>query len=254
MLKKALLKTGFVSHSIWLLTPTPFQADVQVRYTATISTSFIADTVDTGVNRTVDTTMATSPDSASRINTVTVAYIKPSKYVAKYVESFLKREDESLQKIRGKSPTYFRIIDKVFTEYDLPLELKYLAVVESDLNTKALSRVGARGIWQLMPVTARELGLKVSGSTDERTHVYKSTVAVAKYLRYLYAQFDDWLLVMAAYNSGPGTVLKAIKTRGTRNFWLLQNHLPQESKLHVKRFIGVHYFFEENGSDVTKGS
>jgi membrane-bound lytic murein transglycosylase D len=103
-----------------------------------------------------------------------------------------------------------------------------------------------------MPVTAKELGLKIAGKTDERTHTYRSTVAAAKYLRYLYGEFGDWLLVLAAYNSGPGTVYKAIKKAGSKNFWSLQSLLPAESRGHVKRFISIHYFFEGEGSVATQ--
>jgi len=134
---------------------------------------------------------------------------------------------------------------------DLPVQLKYLAVVESELKTTALSRVGAVGAWQLMPETARNYSLKVSSRYDERKHLYKSTVAAAKYLNYLHNIFNDWLLTIAAYNGGPGTVFKAIKRSGSRNFWKLQDFLPMETRLHVKRFISTHYFFEGEGSVTT---
>jgi membrane-bound lytic murein transglycosylase D len=129
--------------------------------------------------------------------------------------------------------------------------MKYLAVIESDLKTTAVSRVGAKGMWQLMPGTARDLGLKVTKKYDERTHAYKSTVAAAKYLRDLYAEYGDWLLVLAAYNGGPGKVNYAIRKSGSRNFWVLQHYLPAESRGHVKRFIGTHYYFEGKGSITT---
>ena len=103
-------------------------------------------------------------------------------------------------------------------------------------------------MWQLMPQTARELGLKCKGKVDERTHAYKSTVAAAKYLKALHNEFGDWLLVIAAYNSGPGYVLKAIKKSGSRNFWKLQRYLPAETRGHVKRYIGTHHYFQEEGS------
>lgn len=172
-----------------------------------------------------------------------------NKQAAQFVGTYLKKEDYSLQKIRQRSDPYFKIIENIFEQQELPLQLKYLAVVESELKRLAVSHMGAAGPWQLMPVTARELGLKVSGKYDERTHYYKSTYAAAKYLKRLYTMFDDWLLVIAAYNSGPGTVFKAIKKSGSRNFWHLQHHLPAETRMHVKRFIGVHYFFEGEGSE-----
>ncbi len=171
-----------------------------------------------------------------------------SPQASKYVSAYVKKNSPWLQKIKDRSANHFRIIEGVFTKHNLPLELKYLAVVESKLKSSSVSRMGAVGPWQLMPQTARELGLKVSGSTDERTHYYKSTTAAAKYLNSLNRMFDDWLLVVAAYNGGPGTVLKAIRLSGSRNFWKLQHHLPAETRAHVKHYIGVHYFFEGKGS------
>jgi membrane-bound lytic murein transglycosylase D len=177
--------------------------------------------------------------------------ISLSKHASKFVKSFLVREDEALQKTKKRSTSYFKMIDGIFARYGLPLELRYLAVIESDLKTNAVSKVGAKGMWQFMPQTARDLGLKVTSKYDERTHAYRSTVAAAKYLKDLYAQFGDWLLVVAAYNCGPGPVYNAIKKSGSKNFWAIQYYLPEESRFHVKRFIGTHYYFEGAGSIVT---
>jgi membrane-bound lytic murein transglycosylase D len=174
-----------------------------------------------------------------------------NKHASKFVKSFLVKEDEALEKVKRRSSSYFKMMDGIFTKYGLPVELRYLAVVESDLKTTAVSRVGAKGMWQFMPQTARDLGLKITSKYDERTHAYRSTVAAAKYLKDLHAQFGDWLLVVAAYNSGPGPVLSAIRKSGSRNFWALQYYLPEESRGHVKRFIGTHFYFEGNGSMVT---
>ena len=170
---------------------------------------------------------------------------------SQFVNGYLQKNNEALQKIKKKSQPYFRIIETVFQKHGLPVELKYLAVVESELKKTAVSRMGAAGPWQLMPATARELGLTITSQYDERRHYYKSTTAAATYLKRLYAAFDDWLLVIAAYNSGPGTVYKAIRKSGSRNFWQLQYFLPAETRLHVKRFIGTHYYFEEEGSATT---
>jgi membrane-bound lytic murein transglycosylase D len=180
-----------------------------------------------------------------------VPKISLNKHASKFVKGFLVKEDEALQKVKGRSTSYFKMIEGIFAKYGLPAELKYLAVVESDLKTTAVSRVGAKGMWQFMPTTARELGLKITNKYDERTHAYKSTVAAAKYLKDLHTQFGDWLLVIAAYNSGPGPIYSAIKKSGSRSFWALQYYLPEESRGHVKRFIGTHYFFEGKGSMVT---
>ena len=183
---------------------------------------------------------------------VAVAKIALNKHASSFAKAYLEKEAEFLEKMKSKSKLYFQTFEKIFDQHDLPVQLKYLAIVESELQTKALSKVGARGLWQLMPVTAKELGLKISSKTDERIHTYRSTAAAAKYLRSLYAEFGDWLLVLAAYNGGPGTVYKAIKKAGTKNFWALQRFLPAESRGHVKRFIGIHYFFEGEGSITTQ--
>lgn len=174
--------------------------------------------------------------------------IRLNKQASKFVSDYIAHNSETLEKIKAKSESTFNIIDEVFSKYELPIELKYLAVVESELNSKARSKVGAVGTWQLMPQTARILSLKITSKYDERKHVYKSTVAAAKYLNDLYDIFGDWLLVIAAYNTGPGNVLKAIKKSGSRDFWKLQNYLPAETRGHVKKFIGTHYYFEGKGS------
>lgn len=170
---------------------------------------------------------------------------------AKFVDAFIKKNSELLQKVEQRSEAVFRIMEPILEKYDLPVELKYLAVVESDLKQNAVSRVGAAGPWQLMPATARELGLRVSRKSDERKQYAKSTTAAALYLRDLYRAYGDWLLVIAAYNAGPGVVNKAIQRAGSRNFWKLQGFLPAETRGHVKRFIGTHYFFEDGGSETT---
>ena len=169
----------------------------------------------------------------------------------RFVKKYIKNSSECLVSVKERSMIPFYIIDSVFNHYGLPVELKYLAVIESELKPSALSQVGARGPWQLMPATARDLGLKISRQSDERTDYYKSTCAAAKYLRDLYAQFDDWLLVLAAYNGGPKPVYTAIRESGSKNFWVLQGYLPAESREHVKKFIATHYYFEGRGSVTT---
>lgn len=174
-----------------------------------------------------------------------------NKQASLFVNSYLAQNGDVLKNIKERSPQFFTIMDSVFNRYHLPRELKYLAVIESELNTKAVSRVGAVGTWQFMPQTARLLSLKVNARNDERKHLYKSTVAAAKYLNDLHGLFDDWLLTIAAYNAGPAPVYKAIKKAGSRNFWKLQYFLPAETRAHVKKFIGTHYFFEGEGGVTT---
>ena len=210
----------------------------------------------------ITTSITVSPLSARSIHSSRLAVketesvsdkpeIRLNKKGALFVKKYIKNSKECLVRVKKRSVVPFSIIDSVLNIYHLPLELKYLAVIESELKPSALSHVGARGPWQLMPATAQVLGLKTSHQNDERTNYYKSTIAAAKYLRDLYAQFNDWLLVLAAYNGGPRPVYNAIQKSGSKNFWVLQNYLPAESRDHVKKFIATHYYFEGRGSETT---
>lgn len=167
-----------------------------------------------------------------------------------YMQDYLRAHSAYLVKMKGWGVPYFNFIDQIFRQYGLPVELKYLAVIESSLSTAATSRVGAGGPWQFMPYTAREYGLAVTSTVDDRRDYLKSTHAAARYLLNLYQQLQDWLLVIAAYNGGPGKVYHAIKKSGTRDFWKLQYYLPEESRNHVKKFIATHYVMETNGGSL----
>ena len=168
-----------------------------------------------------------------------------------YMQDYLAAHTKSLTSMKSWGRPYFNLIDNILSQYGLPRELKYLAVIESNLNTRATSWVGAGGPWQFMPYTAREYGLVVNNVLDERRDYYKSTHAAARYLLSLYGQMKDWLLVIAAYNGGPGRVYSAIKKSGSRNFWNLQYYLPTESRNHVKKFIATHYIMEGTGGVTT---
>jgi membrane-bound lytic murein transglycosylase D len=168
-----------------------------------------------------------------------------------FIQDYVKENWEELQLVRMTGGPSFNVIEGILSQYDLPRELKYLAVIESNLKSSAVSRVGAAGPWQLMPQTARELGLKVNKNVDERRNYVKSTRAAALYLKDLYHQLGDWLLVIAAYNTGTAHVNHAIRQSGSRNFWDLQYYLPAESRIHVKKFIGTQYVFEGQGSVTT---
>lgn len=250
MLKRKLLKTGIIIQSC-LLVVIPSASNVSGQ-TAVFHQPQYASLPDTGIlqrplaDSSISLLHATASEALAEEPKVQL-----NARAVPFVENYLKTNNEALQKVKQRSAPYFKIIESVLRQNELPVELKYLAVVESELKAKARSRVGAVGPWQLMPSTARWLGLKVSGKHDERTHYYKSSVAAAKYLKSLYAEFGDWLLVIAAYNGGSGTVQKAIKKSGSKNFWYLQYHLPAETRGHVKRFIGAHYYFEAEGSETT---
>jgi len=168
-----------------------------------------------------------------------------------FVQDYVERNSNKLNKMKGWGKPYFDMMDDVLQKHGLPEELKYLSVIESDLKTNAVSWAGAVGPWQFMPETARLMGLRVNKSVDERKDMKKSTYAAARYLTRLYNQFNDWLLVIAAYNGGPGNVNSAIRKSGSRNFWKLQYHLPAESRNHVKKFIATHYIMEGSGGLTT---
>ncbi len=168
-------------------------------------------------------------------------------YAENYMQGYLNSHKDYLLRLQKNATPYFNLIDRILSQYGLPHELKYLAVIESDLKSTALSVAGALGPWQFMPGTARGYGLRVDQGLDERTDYTKSTYAAARYLLNLYKSLNDWLLVIAAYNGGPGRVYSAIKKSGSRNFWKLQYYLPEESRNHVKKFIATH-FIMENGN------
>jgi membrane-bound lytic murein transglycosylase D len=198
-----------------------------------------------------DSLLVASTSHAVLLAEATAPKITLSSRSQRRYQAFAKANSNALDGIAKRSDPYFSVIESIFTKHDLPLQLKYLAVVESNLNKKAVSHCGAVGVWQLMPQTARLYGLKITRHTDERKYLQKSTVAAAKYLQDLYTEFGDWLLVVAAYNGGSGTVQAAIKKAGSRNFYALQRYLPAETKAHVLHFIDTHYYFEGEGSVVT---
>ncbi len=167
-----------------------------------------------------------------------------------FVQEYVRKNGESLEKMKTWGKPYFDLYDNILTVYGLPREMKYLSVIESHLGANIVSWAGAAGPWQLMPYEAKRFGLRV-GNVDDRTDYYKSTHAAAKLMRELYTEFQDWLLVVAAYNAGAGRVKQAIRKSGSRDFWELQYHLPEETRNHVKKFIGTHYAFEGSGGWTT---
>jgi membrane-bound lytic murein transglycosylase D len=187
------------------------------------------------------------------------SYFDPTKpYVAQinpkaipFVQRYIREEGSNLEKMKVWGKPYFDVFDEILHQYQLPKELKYLSVIESSLVSNSVSSAGAAGPWQLMPEMAKDMGLKVNERVDERKNFYKSTYAAARLLKGLHKQFKDWLLVIAAYNCGEGRLRQAITKSGSNNFWDLQHYLPEETRNHVKRFIGTHFIFEGNGGLTT---
>ena len=171
-----------------------------------------------------------------------------------YMQDYLNAHSKSLLQMKNWGQPYFNLIDNILSQYGLPRELKYVAVIESNLKTGATSWVGAAGPWQFMPETARQYGLVVNGYVDERRDYVKSTHAAARYLLNSYKVYHDWLLVLASYNGGLGNVNKAIRNSGSKNFWSLQYYLPGESRNYVKKFIATHYVMEGSGGATTQST
>ncbi len=160
-----------------------------------------------------------------------------------FVQSYMEKEGAGLRKMKTWAKPYFNLYDEILTANGIPVELKYLSVIESHLSSQVISWAGAAGPWQIMPAEATRLGLKLLPN-DERMDYQKSTKAAATILRELYQQFGDWLLVVAAYNGGAGRLSKAIEKKKTKDFWALQYELPLETRNHVKKFIATHAIFE----------
>lgn len=160
-----------------------------------------------------------------------------------FVQSYMEKEGPGLRKMKTWAKPYFNLYDQILIANGIPVELKYLSVIESHLSSQVVSWAGAAGPWQIMPAEATRLGLKLLPN-DERMDYQKSTQAAATILRELYQQFGDWLLVVAAYNGGAGRLSKAIEKKKTKDFWALQYELPLETRNHVKKFIATHAIFE----------
>ena len=167
--------------------------------------------------------------------------------VQTYIDVYANRRRNSVATMLGMAEYYFPMFEDVFEKYNVPLELKYLSIIESALNPKAKSPAGARGLWQFMPSTGKVYGLKIDSYLDERCDPVKSTHAAAQYLNSLYSIFDDWILAIAAYNCGPGNVKKAIaRSGGKTDFWDIYPNLPRETRSYVPAFIAAFYVFEHH--------
>lgn len=164
--------------------------------------------------------------------------------VQSYIDLYVTRKREMSSRMLGLAELYFPIFEQALDRHGIPLEMKYLAVVESALNPAARSKAGAVGLWQFMLPTGKMFGLHADSYIDERHDVYKSTDAACRYLKYLYRLYDDWEMAMAAYNCGPGNVNKAIRrSGGKKDYWAIYDHLPRETRGYVPAFIAVNYLF-----------
>lgn len=168
--------------------------------------------------------------------------------VQKYIDQYTSRLRHSVSYILAASNLYIPIFEEALAYYKIPLELKYLPVIESAYNPRARSHAGAVGLWQFMPRTAVQYGLQINSLVDERCEPIKSSYAAARYLRDLYTIFGDWTLVIAAYNCGPNNINKAIhRSGGERDFWKIYNNLPHETRGYVPAFIAANYIMNYYG-------
>jgi membrane-bound lytic murein transglycosylase D len=161
------------------------------------------------------------------------------------IKSFLKNRKHAYERLMAVSEYYFPLFEEALAKQNVPLEIKYLAVVESALNPKAVSRVGATGLWQFMYQTGKQYNLNIDSYVDDRSDPLKASEAAAQYMTNMYKIFGDWDLVLASYNSGPGNVAKAIRrSGGQQNYWNIRKYLPQETAGYVPAFLATMYIYE----------
>lgn len=177
----------------------------------------------------------------NELNKKTPMDLSYNEKVQVFIDSYLGRNKALISRMHGLAPYYFPMFEQVLDQYNLPLEFKYLAIVESALNPKARSRSGATGLWQFMYLTGKQYGLSVTSYKDDRQDPLKATVAACEYFVKLYDIFGDWNLVLAAYNGGPGYLQRKIASVGTSDFWELYPHLRKETRNYVPTFIAVNY-------------
>ncbi|MCV6630745.1 MAG: LysM peptidoglycan-binding domain-containing protein [Flavobacteriaceae bacterium] len=181
----------------------------------------------------------------AELNEKTPFNVEYNPILEKVINSYLKRRRSSMERLMTMSQFYFPMFEEALAAYDIPLEMKYLAIVESALNPRAKSPVGATGLWQFMYTTGTMYDLQVNSYVDERSDPLKSTKAACAYLGKLYKIFGDWDLALAAYNSGPGNVNKAIRRSGGYvNYWNIRGNLPRETAGYVPAFLATMYLFE----------
>jgi membrane-bound lytic murein transglycosylase D len=168
----------------------------------------------------------------------------PTKFnalVKSHVKARVTRRRASTEKVISRSMVYFPIFEEILRKHNMPTDLKYLSIVESTLNPRAVSPVGATGLWQFMKPTGKQYGLRINGAIDERRDPHAATDAAARYLADLYDRYGDWNLAIAAYNCGPGCVNGAVRRAGKSDYWVAAKYLPKETRNYVPAFIGVSY-------------
>lgn len=192
-----------------------------------------------------DTTAVMYPDTVyeERISKISsLIKLQYNNIIRNHIHVYTVKKRELFSAILGLMDYYFPMIEDIFDSYGLPVELKYMAIIESALNPNAVSRAGATGLWQFMYSTGRSYGLTVNSIVDDRRDPVKATHAAAKYLRDLYNIYHDWILVIAAYNCGPGNVNKAIRRSGNKkDYWDIYYRLPRETRGYIPGYVAATY-------------
>ena len=192
-----------------------------------------------------DTIITELPDSVYKARLQTLPFVIEVPYneiVQRYILRYVKHSPRQLASLQRKAEYYFPIFEDILCKHELPFELCYLPVIESALNPQARSHMGAVGLWQFMPSTGKKYGLEINSLIDERMDPIRSTEAACRFLKSLYSIFNDWNLVIAAYNCGPGNVNKAIhRAGGKRDFWSIYPFLPRETRGYLPIFIAASY-------------
>ena len=212
-----------------------------------IAKEFLADVKNIDIDKTVDYEFSTElfKERLRLLDEKSPFNIEYNVGLENIVKSFLKTRKRSFERLMGISQYYFPMFEAAMAKYNVPLEIKYLAIVESALNPKAVSRMGATGLWQFMYETGKQYKLNINSYVDDRKDVLKASDAAAQYMNNMYKIFGDWELVLASYNSGAGNVTKAIRrSGGHQNYWNIKKHLPRETAAYVPLFLATMYVFE----------
>ena len=199
----------------------------------------ISDTLNSGLSTEL------LKERLAHLNSTTPFNVEYNSSLERLIKHYLKTRKKSLGILMGRAEYYFPMFEEHLDKYNIPLEIKYLAIVESALRPTARSRVGASGLWQFMYYTGKQFDLEVNSYVDERHDPIRATEAACKFLSQLYNTFNDWDLALAAYNSGPGNVSKAIRrSGGSRNYWNIRHNLPRETAGYLPAFYATLYLME----------
>lgn len=238
------IKATFVDHKAATKLETKWLKEV---FTDDLFNEFQQTLADSTVEKIIDYDLPTETlkKRLQKLNAKTPFEVVYNPSLEKVIRYYLKNRKFSYERLIAASKYYFPLFEAKLSQYNLPLEIKYLAIVESALNPKAISRVGASGLWQFMYNTGKEYDLNIDSYKDERYDPVKSTEAMCQYMQNMYHIFGDWNLVLASYNAGPGNVTKAIRrANGEKDYWKIRKHLPEETQGYVPAFLATMYVFE----------